>query len=303
VASAVHGCSPGEHDLWSFPYLFRHLGKEAIGWLLIDEAGQATPQAAVGPLWRSKRAVVVGDPLQLEPIVQLPKSVEQILRSEHGIETTYLPKDPSVQTLADQIAPAGTYRGDGENRIWVGIPLNVHRRCEEPMFSIVNAVAYENQMINCTPERSDFSHQESHWIDIPSGAATGNWIPAEGEALKELLDGLRYQMADFKQVFLITPFRHVATQIRKHAKTYQGITAGTIHTAQGREADIVILVLGGNPNHPRARAWAAEKPNLLNVAVSRARRRLYVIGDREAWSKLPHFETLTAALEPLSTLA
>lgn len=62
----------------------------------------------------------------------------------------------------------------------------------------------------------------------------------------------------------------------------------------------MILVLGGSPRHLGARAWAAQKPNLLNVAVSRARRWLYVIGDREVWSRLVHFETLVASLEPVS---
>ena len=286
----------------SFPYLFRHLGQEDLGWLLIDEAGQATPQAAVGAIWRSRRVVVVGDPLQLEPIVQLPRSIERVLRAEHGIDRGWLRGDPSVQTLADQVCPLGTYRRraeDGSQSLWVGIPLNVHRRCESPMFEIVNEVAYGGQMLNCTPEREELRLAGSHWIDVPGGVSSGNWVAGEGVALEQLLDGLRYEMVDFSEVFLITPFRAVARNIAKYRKSYAGLTAGTIHTAQGREAEIVILVLGGDSRRPGARAWAAQKPNLLNVAVSRARRRLYVIGDRESWSRLEHFDVLAACLEPV----
>ncbi len=170
------------------------------------------------------------------------------------------------------------------------------------MFEIVNEIAYGGQMLNCAPDRGEWRLAGSHWIDVPYAPSSGNWVAAEGAALEQLLAGLHYEMVDFAEVFLITPFRAVARNIRKHRKTYPGLTAGTIHTAQGREADIVILVLGGDSRHPGARAWAAEKPNLLNVAVSRARRRLYVIGDRAAWTGLPHFETLAASLQSLSAV-
>ena len=62
-------------------------------------------------------------------------------------------------------------------------------------------------------------------------------------------------------------------------------SVGTVHTFQGREAEAVVLLLGGRTGG--AIDWAAGTPNVLNVAVTRARRRLYVVGDRDAWSRAP----------------
>ncbi|MDP3372592.1 MAG: hypothetical protein Q8S21_06885, partial [Candidatus Paracaedibacteraceae bacterium] len=65
------------------------------------------------------------------------------------------------------------------------------------------------------------------------------------------------------------------------------------------ENQIVILVLGGKPQVVGSRVWATRKPNLLNVAVTRAKRRLYVIGNKRLWSKLPNARIMAQMLHDL----
>nr|WP_246828205.1 AAA domain-containing protein [Rhizobium redzepovicii] len=71
----------------------------------------------------------------------------------------------------------------------------------------------------------------------------------------------------------------------------------TVHTFQGKEEDIVFMVLGADADHSGAAAWAASKPNLLNVALTRAKRRFYIVGDRTLWQTLPYFRETANALE------
>ncbi|TDB89361.1 DNA helicase [Actinomadura sp. KC216] len=311
--------------------LLESLGSEALGWVLVDEAGQSTPQAAAGALWRARRAVMVGDPLQLEPITQVPRGVQELLCGGYGVPSEWLPADTSAQALADRVNCWGTTvdtrRADGEAApVWVGAPLRVHRRCEEPMFTFSNAIAYDGLMVYGTSEASfpgpgRAPYSESCWVDVTSDDAEGNWVPAEGRALARMLEKLHRETGvDLGRIRVLSPFRDVVAGCRRtvrdldwvrhpppgaDARAYRaqvndfvGGSVGTVHTMQGKEADVVFLVLGTHPRRGAgARRWAAEKPNLLNVAVSRAKRRFFVIGNRDQWLKEPYFHLL-ADLRP-----
>ncbi|HEY3506813.1 MAG TPA: ATP-binding protein [Actinocatenispora sp.] len=282
----------------SLDRLFRGLGQDSLGWLFIDEAGQATPQQAVGALWRSRRAVIVGDPLQLEPVTVLPWSGQEALRADHGVAPEWAAKATSAQRIADRTSRFGGTLGaeqpDGTDTVWVGAPLRVHRRCDQPMFTMSNTMAYGGKMVFGTPDRGGFPAPPSSWANVESTDTDGHWVPAEGRALLRILEKLRERGITPAQVYVISPFRRVVggveQLVRARAGSYwQPLAAfdagrvGTVHRTQGKEADVVILILGSDPAKPGARRWVNERPNLINVAVSRAKRRLYVVGNREQW--------------------
>jgi superfamily I DNA and/or RNA helicase len=280
----------------SFDRLFAHLGREALGWLLIDEAGQAVPQAAAGAIWRAKRSVVVGDPLQLEPVITIPFTVQQALRKYYKVDEIWLPGSTSVQQLTDRVSLLGTYLNGPDGSLWVGSPLRVHRRCDQPMFDISNKVAYDGLMVFGTPPRQDIVLPPSRWMHVESAESEGHWIPAEGKVVETLIDDLMRQGVSADNIFLISPFRVVARRLHQSASRFS-IKAGTIHTVQGKESEVVILVLGGDPRRPGAKQWASARPNLLNVAASRAKRRLYVVGNQDAWEQYRYFGICAATLK------
>ena len=291
--------------------MFGALGREALGWLLVDEAGQASPQHAVGAIWRSQRVVAVGDPLQLEPVVTIPPKARRDIASAYGVSATWIPPEASIQTLADRVSRVGTTLRQGGGDVWVSAPLKVHRRCDDPMFTLCNQIAYNGLMVNGVPPRGsragkpdpfDDSAQGpavawSHWVDEPASTPDTHLQANQIERLEKALAYLEEKGVPASQVIAISPFRDVANRLETLSAHYQGLRAGTIHTAQGREAPVVFLVLGGAPNKPGAKFWAASKVNLVNVAASRAQRRLFVIGDRKEWARHNYFQQLSQALE------
>lgn len=290
----------------SFDKLFKHLHTDDIGWLLIDEAGQATPQSAVGAIWRSQKVVIVGDPLQLEPIITLPKTAQQSLCKYYNVKEKWLPIGSSTQILADNTAYFGTYLTHNDKALWVSSPLRVHRRCSEPMFSIVNKIAYNNTMVNGLIAKRDCQLPPTAWLNVESQDADGHCIPDELKLNRELIQQLLNQGVNPADIFVISPFRQVAGELIKQKNNnikLKKLNVGTIHTTQGKEAKVIILVLGGNPDRPRAKKWAYETPNMLNVAVSRAKSRLYVIGNRKSWEKFPYFRDLSELIDTPKTTA
>lgn len=314
-------------DLWSSLFLvvplvsttFASVGRmlaslppASLGWLLIDEAGQAPPQAAVGAIMRTRRVVAVGDPMQIEPIVILPSALTQAICRRFGVDPDrFNAPEASVQTLADAATPYFAEFPTPDGSRVVGAPLLVHRRCAEPMFRIANAVAYGRLMVHAKAPAASALRDAlgpARWIDV-QGSGDDKWCDQEGEATLDLLRIARAAGAS-PDLYLVTPFVIVAQRLRdlvRESRVLQGWAEtpsswltqriGTVHTVQGREAEAVIFVLGAPlPEQRGARNWAGGQPNLLNVAVTRAKETLYVVGNRALWREAGVFQHLDAHL-------
>lgn len=184
------------------------------------------------------------------------------------------------------------------------------------MFTLCNDLAYNGIMINGGTHHPDvrddsdrFSTtsasriepiEPSQWIDVPASTSGSHLQDNQIAQLKKVLAYLSDNGILSNEVITISPFRVVAKQLDELARNYCGLTAGTIHTAQDKEASVVVLVLSGDPASPGAKAWASATVNLVNVAASRAKRRLYVIGDREAWAKCNYSQQLATSLASTS---
>lgn len=278
--------------LASFQRQFPKIKKGGIGWLLLDEAGQATPASTCGAIWRSERCIIIGDTLQIPPIVTIPTALGRLLQASYGIRDDFWnPVYHSAQSLADRVTPVGTYIDvNSDQPIWTGVPLRAHRRCGEPMFSLSNTIAYNGQMVRVTPDIVS-NIPRSVWIDVAGVTVLNRHAIAEEiEVLRMHLQQLRYYSG---KIYVISPFVSVAGICREE---FRWVSCGTIHTFQGKEAEVVFLVLGTLPAGAHARNWVAQSPNMLNVAVTRAKERLYVIGNREAWSKHRYFDHLAEML-------
>ena len=306
---------------------FKDFGENELGIVIIDEAGQATPFSAMGLLYRANRCIIVGDPLQVEPVMTVTSTLIRAIANKYELNKlekefniagkifNYTSPSLSIQTLADY---ANLYYGKiGETE--VGCPLVVHRRCLSPMFDISNRISYDDRMINkCMPDKVKVNYvlEKNEFIDI-KGQEVGNgdhYVKKQGEKIIEIIkDCIENREIDVfensKHLYVISPFTTVINGLKNDIKkafkdgnkeavnNWCNTCLGTVHKFQGKEANSVILLLGCDNNSKSSAQWAAQAANILNVAATRAKKRFSIIGDLELWGKLNFFKDAKEVLD------
>lgn len=305
-------------------FLVNCKSESSLGTIIIDEAGQASPHMLVGALLRAQKAIVVGDPKQIEPV----QTVQDLFVEKIGGKGLgkYRSKELSVQSLADAQNPfAGIIKNLDGSESWVGCPLVIHRRCKDPMFTVANELSYGGFMINKTIDSDDPIDpcKESCWItydasNIKSSTGKDRYIKVQGQIAFELIQKLRARNAEFKDIFIITPFTSVAYGFKTYMQSISDDIVnwtdrdnksgwlkdniGTVHTFQGKEAKVVIYMLGCQSDGTANGAIKWVNANNVNVAFTRAKEYIYVIGDATKWAELNKNLAFAQRYLPIHTL-
>lgn len=265
--------------------------------LIIDEAGQVAPEIAPPSMALSKKAIIIGDPLQIEPVQPLPKSIDRANMKRHC-------PDYSLKYNLMGVADKGVASASG-SAIHIAsrtttthlVTLKEHRRCVPEIIDYCNKLAYGGELFSFRQSKVNRIYNPFQWVKtfgtkaVKSGGSWSNKIEAE-EIAKWLFENTgkikqHYGESITKTVGIITPFAKQAAIIKKQLVD-QGIprvTVGTIHSFQGSERDIIIFSpvytsdCGGTP------FFFDLSPNMLNVAVSRAKDTFIVIGDPNIFKK------------------
>ena len=305
-------------------FLINCKSESSLGTIIIDEAGQASPHMLVGALFRAQKAIVVGDPKQIEPV----QTVQDLFVEKIGGEGIgkYRSKELSVQSLADAQNPfGGIIKNLDSSESWVGCPLVIHRRCKDPMFTVANELSYGGFMINKTMDSDNPIDlcKESCWItydasDIESSTDKDRYIKVQGQIAFELIQKLRARNVEFKDIFIITPFTSVAYGFKTYMQSISDDIVnwtdkdnksgwlrdniGTVHTFQGKEAKVVIYMLGCQSDGSANGAIKWVNANNVNVAFTRAKEYIYVIGDAPKWAELNRNIAFAQRYLPIYTL-
>ena len=252
---------------------------------IIDEASQCNIAHVLPIAYRARRLVVVGDPNQLPPIVQVGrKTVDSI--AELSDMKQIIEMNTGLDFL-DGSAYYGFEKGVGTDNV---ILLNEHYRCHPKIARWFNQAFYGGSLAVMTDiAKMQTGVRGISWVDVPGTASRPShhrsWTNTA--EVNEAVQFIETCIANGLSIGVVSPFsaqasaisRAVESQFSAEELSEVDFIAGTAHRLQGDERDVIIFSSCIAPGiNERAANWVEKERNLINVAVSRAKQRLVVLG-------------------------
>ncbi len=265
------------------------LGKRRFSLVVLDEAGQSTEPNSWIPLLRGDKLICGGDHCQLPPTVLSQEAAQK------GLEKSLMER--LVSLYGQQI----TRR------------LDVQYRMHEKIMSFSSQEFYENSLI-AAPAVQHHRLEDLHGIKAAEELPVILFIDTAGAGFQEefeLDSGSRFnpkeaavieqrtaQLLGYglgpEQIAIITPYAAQARLLRERCGG-RGIEVDTIDGFQGREKEAVLISLVRS-NDEQDIGFLRETRR-INVALTRARRQLIVVGDSATLGLHPFYQRLLQYFE------
>lgn len=287
-----------------------------IDLLLVDEAGQVSPEVGAASFSLAKKALVIGDNQQIEPIWQLYKPFDDENLTKVGLIKH--PEDPardpfhihgftssrgSILRLAQFHCPFRQHK-HGER----GITLLEHRRCYDEIIDYCNELAYHsklNPLRGPAPTNALFppfvlypvvgqsQSLSSSRRNLREAQSVLAWVQRFQEDIQHyyaIQNEGEFQPIE-ELIGIITPFVEQRKILRRAFKLagykIDQMKIGTIHALQGAEREIILFSPVYGFNDMQKGFFFDKQVNMLNVAVSRAKDTFVVIGNPEVFERDP----------------
>jgi ATP-dependent RNA/DNA helicase IGHMBP2 len=266
VAATLIGCS---HSL---------LQKMEFDAVVIDECGQSLEPACWVAIQKSKKIVVAGDPHQLPP------TVKSHVAAKAGLNVT----------LLDRLMKCK------EGVVMLDTQYRMHHRIME--FS--NNRFYEGRLSAHDSVAQRSWHKEQpvvQWIDT-AGCGFEESSGEEGDSKKNEEEFMliqkhmeRWGMESNWQYALISPYRAQVEYMTEQCVSMHHVRVDTIDSFQGQEADVVYISLVRS--NDRQEVGFLKDYRRMNVALTRAKRGLFIIGDSATLGEDDFFSSLLNTIE------
>lgn len=240
--------------------------------VVLDEASQIDQPHAAPALLRADHAVIVGDPRQLRHVSFVADAEQRRVLDHHGLAHQSAQLDVRRVSAFDAAAAVSTVSF-----------LDEHHRGVPHLIAFSDRRFYDGRIKTRTRHPANESVEAIRVVRVAGGKRNDGVNSAEIAAVAKEVDRLATQ--GVTSVGVITPFRAQADALEAMLLerfdldeiNRLGLRVGTVHAFQGAERDVVVLSLALTATDAEQRRRFVADPNLCNVMVTRARRRMVVV--------------------------
>ncbi len=224
-------------------------------YVIMDEASQVDIKTGALALSCALNAVIVGDDKQLPNVIGREEALAlNAIQSTYNVDDRYNAATHSfLQSCVEVFKDAPVTL------------LREHYRCHPKIIEFCNGRFYDGELITMTVD-----HSEDKVLQVirtvKGNHARGHFNQRE---IDVIMQEVMPEYAGKGSVGIITPYRVQAEEINK---TLGSDIASTVHKYQGRECETIIMSIVDN-----APTEFSDDPNLLNVAISRAKKHLCIV--------------------------
>ena len=253
---------------------------------VVDEASQLTEPDALAALNRAERFVLVGDHEQLPPVVQAADP-----GGEDGVADEPATDNPLSTSLFERLIeayPEASVMLTRQYRMCQRIQaFSSAEFYDGALRPATGAVAGQSLDDLVDPASLSAALGDSVSVIDPDGERVGNTNPVEADRVAEIVERYIAAGVDPEAIGVIAPFRAQVAEISRRV----GVTVDTVDRFQGSSKEVIIVsfVATGELDGP-----LFEDHRRINVALTRAKKGLVLVGDRAALSSEPFYERMLA---------
>ncbi len=224
-------------------------------YLIMDEASQVDVATGVLALSSSLNAVIVGDTKQLPNVItEEDREKAESIYKQYDIPEGYKFTKSFLQSILD-IVP--------------NIPMTLlreHYRCHPKIINFCNQKYYSGELLVMTHDNGEENVIKAI-TTVAGNHERDRFNQRQIDVIKqEILPELGNNLSN---VGIISPYRNQVDAIRREIPN---VDVNTVHKFQGREKDTIIISTVDDEKND-----FSDDPYLINVAVSRAKKHLYVV--------------------------
>jgi predicted DNA helicase len=246
---------------------------ESFDVVIIDEASQSTIPSSLIPISKAEKFILAGDHKQLPPTVKSLKAKELEKTLFEGLIERY----PDRSVMLDVQYRMNEVLMEFPNKVFYSGRIKTAKKVKGINILEIVKKDVESPILTHHPVVFIDTCNCSNKYEMRKRGSTSIYNPLEAEIVRKCVEVLTSSGIREEDIGVISPYDDQVEYIKELLKRFEDVEVASVDAFQGREKEVIVISMVRS--NRRYSLGFLKDLRRLNVAITRARRKLIVIGD------------------------